>query len=622
MKRVVVLLAVAAFAAACDDQSQTLTPPGAPLADVMDGANDGNPEFFFLPPLVPTPTLPLNFDPMAWPTVEICPYNGGDPLCGDDAVARFTRDNLIDQSSTHFHVDWDTSGEDEGKYRIFVLFGSTEPGEIVLRELGYRDVEIGGKGKARSRFKGISPGSKEQIKFWIGTNAGCYEGSSLINDCVLGTVTGDGATLLTGGGEAVFIANAGQLPSGETVALKLELVTGGECIGFDDGTEFTSIDLAQYPDCYKVTTFPSDAGFTGLQTFGICLDHAGKMIDDLVVATPYTQVESARLYRMSDDRSTVHVMDLVLDVIAPCPDAELTSLGNPFVNFARNTLERLGLPIAPPPLVANALTVRHEGLGGRGEASTLGFGMPASLLHYGGVTDLGTWPLGTELAVKAVVEDVTGFPVMGSTVWFQPEDADLFNGSAGPVSVVTTGVVGDENNNNSDVNGVASGVWTLKTPGDRELTAYGVGYATPPVTGDADDGLDERDNVSPVPFEIVFKVTVTVPLVFYPDPPNGDIYIDAESGVATLGNFSVCTDPATAGVEITSLVAVKNNGDPVELTNLPPKSWITLGDGCFPFWDSETEIGAQINKTGAYRLVANGDFESRKFNVRPPRKNN
>ena len=93
-----------------------------------------------------------------------------------------------------------------------------------------------------------------------------------------------------------------------------------------------------------------------------------------------------------------------------------------------------------------------------------------------------------------------------------------------------------------------------------------------------------------------------------------------DGGIADLrdvdgGFITVCVgdaefpDDSLDGTDIT-LEAIKNNGDPVDLVG----GTVEIIDGCAIF-DQLT-----IDKTGAYRLVANGEFESVKFNVRPARK--
>ena len=67
MKRVVLAVLAAASLAGCQDIQQ---PPTASFL-VSDGANGGNPHFYFLPPIVPTPSYTGVFDPTLLPYVEV-----------------------------------------------------------------------------------------------------------------------------------------------------------------------------------------------------------------------------------------------------------------------------------------------------------------------------------------------------------------------------------------------------------------------------------------------------------------------------------------------------------------------------------------------------------------------
>src|SRR6266496_6059065 len=59
-------------------RDNTVTPPSSgPVFAVSDGAHNGNPDFFFLPPMFNNPSNNPNFEPAAFnpnlrPTVEIC----------------------------------------------------------------------------------------------------------------------------------------------------------------------------------------------------------------------------------------------------------------------------------------------------------------------------------------------------------------------------------------------------------------------------------------------------------------------------------------------------------------------------------------------------------------------
>src|SRR2546427_12312232 len=109
----------AVIALACRDQ-QLVQPParGGPTAVIMHGAHTGNPNVFFLPPLVPDPTGSPNFDagkfnPGLSPVAEVCQLTGdprgtapvgcapGEPVFGPATMA-------LDLTAEQYKLNWDT----------------------------------------------------------------------------------------------------------------------------------------------------------------------------------------------------------------------------------------------------------------------------------------------------------------------------------------------------------------------------------------------------------------------------------------------------------------------------------------------------------------------------------
>ena len=179
------LLAPAALVAVttCTDRA-TPTGPHAdgPSFAISDAAHDGgNPDFFFLPPLVGDPSGLPDFDPGAFdarlaPAVEICLLAGdacataqpdGFPIAftmtsgvGSDVVR-------VDETAEHYVVDWHTDlfalSEDES-YRIHVSVGGST--------LGYADVDVvsGGnqlKNVDTNEYVALKDGRTLPIKFRI-----------------------------------------------------------------------------------------------------------------------------------------------------------------------------------------------------------------------------------------------------------------------------------------------------------------------------------------------------------------------------------------------------------------------------------------------------------------------
>jgi len=163
------------------------------------------------------------------------------------------------------------------------------------------------------------------------------------------------------------------------------------------------------------------------------------------------------------------------------------------------------------------------------------------------------------------------------------------------------------------------GTFTLNVgPGSNEVEITGIGVGTTGVFSPSMN--DPNPDPDPVPLEVgtlTFTADGLVPLYFDPDPPyESFIYTDA-NGVAHLDPFYVCS--AVDGTVITSIEFIKNNGDPVDVVGLPVFSTGAVvtdepqSDGSF----CRTFSNITIDKTGAYRLVANGTFTSQKINVKP-----
>ena len=138
--RASLVLTVSFALVACSD-SPTRTELGSPVFQIADAVhNGGNPHFFFLPPMVPSPVTNGVFDGSLEPVVEICELS----LCGTSTIASFTTTTgtgseivRVVPEDEHYIVNWhtDESGLDDQKdYRIRVLLGGTE--------LGHADVDV------------------------------------------------------------------------------------------------------------------------------------------------------------------------------------------------------------------------------------------------------------------------------------------------------------------------------------------------------------------------------------------------------------------------------------------------------------------------------------------------
>jgi len=124
-----------------------LRPPGVPSFEIRDGAhNSGNPHFYFLPPIVASPSATGSFDATQAPSVTVCPMAASD--CGP-VVAQFSMTTgtgsavvRVDATNQVYIVNWQTDQCVTGPctlppgnvYRIRVLVAGTE--------LGHADVQV------------------------------------------------------------------------------------------------------------------------------------------------------------------------------------------------------------------------------------------------------------------------------------------------------------------------------------------------------------------------------------------------------------------------------------------------------------------------------------------------
>jgi hypothetical protein len=113
--------------------------------------------------------------------------------------------------------------------------------------------------------------------------------------------------------------------------------------------------------------------------------------------------------------------------------------------------------------------------------------------------------------------------------------------STDPVTLTTFGDPGT----NNPLNGTVGGQWSFETLGQKTLTASGIGYAAPPVTGaGSPDGVQP---VNPSPFVLEFRADVVCDNGTVNVEPDGSIsageYAHSQGFMANLSGGS--TAPAT-----------------------------------------------------------------------------
>ncbi len=636
MKRIALTSLAALFVVACQDGGVP-TPPELeePSFAILDGSrfstvdcteDDPCYHFFFLTPLVPTPKkFNGDFNPYVSPTVyisDVTSFPAGELLdepsaCVSDDTTRVFSSADVDAGNERFRVNWQTSEDNltpDNFYRVCVKVGQIA--------LGYRDIEPVESGAEIPRNPEQKPilqfmnGSNLPIKFRIEKGVLCRND----DNCGEMALDPNGGSFATNTGLAGMYVPNGSLDG--TYNLVVEEVT---CPLDEHGNvRFLPIDIPQFPGCYEVYAAEGSVTFgpEDLATVGVCFNET-EVAAAMAVAA---QVELLQIHHMTAAGTIEALPNVPAPAGVSCPTSGASANSGWLRNFARGVRKVLNPWFSPPPLAAS-----HKGFGGEGmeEASPLVWALPAKMEIVqppGGVgTGLAGLPLDPDPTVK--ITDELHRPVQNATLRFaitEPSSAPQSNiAYLGPIFAGWTGAPSPYITSGtlplpraiSDANGEIAVEWTLAEANPNTLTATGVAVGP----GAMFTIHDDTEKSFPGTGVLTFTAEAIDPY-FDPEPPSGDLKLN-DQGTAKLENwkygfqFKVCAVP---GFEITSLVAVKNNGDPVTLGELPDPPdgpWIIADDeDCFPF------PNVTINKTGAYRLVVNGEYMSQKFNVRPYKK--
>jgi hypothetical protein len=286
-------LAVLAFAFACDQKAPTdppgIKPPSDPSMIISDGAHGGNPDFFFLPPLLPNPSNSPNYETGrantrlgSGLTVEICelqapPINAQGLPVATDCIAgpplkKFPAGTvkLADSGNDGFYMaQWKPSESNlvlSKYYRIKVLLeGSTVP-------LGAADLDpVANQKELKNVLTGevipLTADGTLPIKFRVEKGGGppvC--GIAVL--CTSTVVTNNsptGSTIVTVDGGSGAVAGAkfpnGWLPTGGPQSVVVTIASVNT--GISDpvtGTEATpchaGLNLQQFRGCFNFTTTP------------------------------------------------------------------------------------------------------------------------------------------------------------------------------------------------------------------------------------------------------------------------------------------------------------------------------------------------------------------------------
>lgn len=449
MNRIAPLALAAMLVAACGDRNAVAPSPVEPPSfGIFDGSNNGgNPDFFFLPPLVSDPGGEFEaggFNATVRPVVHICEVIG--TACGPTLVTFFGDQISVSTADEHYHVNWHTDQTgtlDAGSiYRIRVLVGATidnatldEPAEPVGGiELGFADVDpVANMGQVRNvdtdEYIPLVDGRTLPIKFRIESGASC-DGEST---CAEQTFTDNGGTLtLRAEGQTLPIAGV-QLPVGwlpqraidagiTEVLVKLEDVSPGVPQG-EGGPAVCHgqlVALLQDQRCIHFTTEPDLEQFARQDESGApLLDETGNLI-------------------IFDEAATVGICPLL-----PSTDP-LYDLMDPFRSLDDGTLPtRLEAvsaaflpcdPNAPPPI--GSLEARPSGILGYASA-----GLRAVTRTVGRLlTPKNAYAVDLGVGGRTLRHSFYGFAVTGAADAVEALDESYAPGSVVPIAVRVTSV--------------------------------------------------------------------------------------------------------------------------------------------------------------------------------------
>jgi hypothetical protein len=499
MRRRVLLCLALMLVSACQGDDATrpkLDPASSPSPLISDGSHSGgNPDFFFLPPLVRDPkTLPGGAPNPMWnagasnvdltPTVRICELNvgavsskgvpaipvtaatackAGSPPPTTLTAANVSRgilddvdiDNALTRFLTHYssfvepyyHFGWKVPAGPTGTtrppafYRIDVRVGT--------RQLGILDVEAVNNftqllNVKTNEFVPLTGSLRVPINFRIENLALCETPGDPTKPCASKTVDlSDGGTvsaeLVPGSNEESGIVIPPQSPDAPPVVFTVQ-----NC----DNLNPRAIDLPTFGPCIRVT---ADDG-TSASATRFAFTNAATVFTCDVDAAVHAAITAGRLTAAQEPLVTLHRLDdfgtpsqrvAALQHVPACGKGlgsrDAGTLKGMLASLAHGQLTRAARQAAslltPKPLYASMFI----DLGGGGftfDLSDFQFALPAKMSVVEGTSGR-IAPVGAVLDPTVKVTDLHGDPVFGATVQFA-SGARVTTGSLGTASAPWT----------------------------------------------------------------------------------------------------------------------------------------------------------------------------------------
>ncbi|HUQ45003.1 MAG TPA: hypothetical protein VM033_00045 [Gemmatimonadaceae bacterium] len=385
MRRRVMLCLTLTMLSACngDKIGQPIATPTSNTKLISDAVHTvGNPDFFFLPPMVPNPSGGANWDAGAFnaslaPTVEICATTAAGAAC-PSSPAPLSYPATLRASDEHYAYNWKVPADAQVYYRITVKVGS--------KSLGFADVRTGTAAEVKNVATGevipLVDGRTLPIKFRIERYAlcdtpgaaTCTSASADISTTSVtlstGTPTADPSGISTASGVTIP-AQGGTEPIPVTVTLAscadISQVIGRRTVG----------------ECVRVTTDPVLSGpLVNRATVFICSVGVG------AYGLTAAEAEAVTMYR--SDQAGVAALAHT-DACKPgTPGGVVASanstLGGMLASLARGEFRRAASQavelISPKPLYA-AMFIDLGGGGLTESFSDFQFALPLSVLIYG-----------------------------------------------------------------------------------------------------------------------------------------------------------------------------------------------------------------------------------------------
>jgi len=374
MHRLTLLLVLGGLVLAGCQDDRSLAPGDGPLAAISDGAHSGgNPDFFFLPPMVGDPSSDPNFDPGMFngrlrPVLAVY-TNFGDDCGGDLTYGPIAVPVAPDEEM--YQLDWDTDAANltaGTTYRLCV-FSSLDGGTM----LGFVDLlpVTGGMKNVRTEDTfAFQDGRVVPVTFRIEQGALSYDPS---DPDALGTeftVDDEGGVAVLADETQSLAAVAvpdGAVPEGTEITI---VIAQEEPLYTETGTaECLPGGLLQSDWCYQIRTEPELYQFAEPVRVEICVDVSAieEYADDLLVHK-YNETEG--LVELPWAEPTLIGSD--------CSGMGQYGAAPGFFGRLSQWARRL---LAPPDLLANVLISVPKGLGGTGGSfSDFGGAVPLAAL--------------------------------------------------------------------------------------------------------------------------------------------------------------------------------------------------------------------------------------------------